>query len=91
MRRSSTSSTAHACRLHKAGDEVRVFSRTLNDVTASVPEIVTLVRALPARELILDGEVIALESGRHAAIVSDHDAPFRPDARRRGPAGTSCR
>ena len=29
--------------IHKAGDEVRVFSRTLNDVTASVPEIVTLV------------------------------------------------
>jgi DNA ligase-1 len=50
--------------IHKGGDEVRVFSRTLNDVTASVPEIVTLTRALPARELILDGEVIALhESG----------------------------
>jgi ATP-dependent DNA ligase I len=46
--------------LHKSGDEVRVFSRTLNDVTESVPEIVTLVRGLPARELILDGEVIAL-------------------------------
>ena len=50
--------------IHKDTDEVRVFSRTLNDVTASVPEIVALSRALPARELILDGEVIALnESG----------------------------
>ena len=46
--------------LHKAGDIVKVFSRTLNDVTASVPEIVAVVTALPARELILDGEVIAL-------------------------------
>jgi len=46
--------------LHKSGDDVRVFSRTLNDVTESVPEIVTLVRGLPAREVILDGEVIAL-------------------------------
>ena len=50
--------------IHKAGSEVRVFSRTLNDVTASVPEIVTVAQALPAGELILDGEVIALdESG----------------------------
>ena len=46
--------------LHKAGDIVKVFSRTLNDVTASVPEIVAVAAALPARELILDGEVIAL-------------------------------
>lgn len=48
--------------IHKAGDLVRVFSRTLKDVTGSVPETVALIRALPARELILDGEVIALRS-----------------------------
>jgi DNA ligase-1 len=46
--------------LHKAGDEVRLFSRTLNDVTASAPEIVEIARGLPARDVILDGEVIAL-------------------------------
>jgi ATP-dependent DNA ligase I len=46
--------------VHKSGDEVRIFSRTLNDVTASAPEIVSLVRAAPARDLILDGEAIAL-------------------------------
>jgi DNA ligase-1 len=46
--------------IHKAGDLVKVFSRTLNDVTASVPEIVMTVQTLPARDLILDGEVIAL-------------------------------
>jgi DNA ligase-1 len=48
--------------IHKAGSDVRVFSRTLNDVTASIPEIVTLTRDLPASELILDGEVIALDA-----------------------------
>jgi DNA ligase-1 len=48
--------------LHKAGDDVRVFSRTLNDVTASVPEIVSIIRALPQDLLILDGEVIALKA-----------------------------
>jgi DNA ligase-1 len=46
--------------VHKAGSDVRVFSRRLNDVTAAVPEIVEAVAALPAREAILDGEVIAL-------------------------------
>jgi DNA ligase-1 len=48
--------------VHKAGDQVAVFSRRLNDVTAAVPELVETVRALPARELILDGEVIALRA-----------------------------
>jgi DNA ligase-1 len=46
--------------LHKSGDDVRVFTRRLNDVTAAVPELVATARALPARELILDGEAIAL-------------------------------
>jgi DNA ligase-1 len=46
--------------VHKAGDEVKVFSRTLREVTAAVPDVVEIVRALPAREIILDGEVIAL-------------------------------
>ena len=46
--------------VHKAEDRVAVYSRKLNDVTAAVPELVEAIRALPARELILDGEVIAL-------------------------------
>jgi DNA ligase 1 len=46
--------------VHKGGDDVRVFSRNLRDVTPAVPEVVEVVRALPARELVLDGEVIAL-------------------------------
>jgi len=41
--------------VHKAGHEVRVFTRNLNDVTAAVPEIVEAVQLLPARDLILDG------------------------------------
>jgi DNA ligase-1 len=49
--------------VHKAGDQVAVYSRRLNDVTRAVPELVEAVRALPARELILDGEVIALRPG----------------------------
>jgi DNA ligase 1 len=48
--------------VHKLGDEVRVYTRSSNDVTAVVPEVIEAVRALPARELILDGEAIALHA-----------------------------
>jgi DNA ligase-1 len=47
--------------LHRDGDEVRIFSRSLRDVTPAVPELVEAVRALPARRLVLDGEAIALD------------------------------
>jgi DNA ligase-1 len=46
--------------VHRRDDRVAVYTRNLNDVTAAVPEVVEVVKALPARELILDGEVIAL-------------------------------
>lgn len=45
--------------VHKAGDEVRIYTRRLNPVTEVLPELVEQVRALPAEELILDGEVLA--------------------------------
>jgi DNA ligase-1 len=45
---------------HKVGDEVRVFSRNLRDVTVAVPEVVDVVRAMPAESIVLDGEAIAL-------------------------------
>jgi DNA ligase-1 len=46
--------------VHRDGDEVRIFTRALQDVTTSVPEAMEVVRTLPARRLILDGEAIAL-------------------------------
>jgi DNA ligase 1 len=50
---------------HKFGDEVIVFSRSSKDVSAAVPEVVQAVQALPAKDLILDGEVLSLdERGR---------------------------
>jgi DNA ligase-1 len=46
--------------VHRADDRVAVYTRNLNDVTSRVPEVVDAVRSFRARELILDGEVIAL-------------------------------
>jgi len=48
--------------IHKLGDEVRIFSRRLTDVTGSLPEIVEIVRKnIRAKEVILEGEVIAID------------------------------
>ncbi len=63
--------------VHKSADEVRIFTRGLNDVTAALPEIVELARALPAGVLILDGEAIALD-----AAARPH--PFQITMRRVG-------
>jgi DNA ligase-1 len=52
--------------IHKEGENVKVFSRRLSDVTESIPEIVELIRRnVKAESAILEGEVIAVdEKGR---------------------------
>src|SRR4030095_1678717 len=64
--------------VHKQGDRIAVYTRSLNDVTAAVPEVVEAVSTLPARELILDGEVIALDT-------DERPLPFQVTMRRFGP------
>ena len=61
--------------VHRSGDEVRVFSRALREVTPAVPEVVEAVRAMPGRDLILDGEVISL-------TPQGRPQPFQVTARR---------
>ena len=63
--------------VHKESGLVRVYSRTLREVTAAVPEVVEAARALPVRDAMLDGEVIAL--GRDARPL-----PFQVTMRRFG-------
>jgi len=46
--------------VHRDGDDVRVFTRSLDDITERVPEIVAAVRRLPARTLVLDGEALVV-------------------------------
>jgi DNA ligase-1 len=47
--------------VHRDGDRVGVFTRSLDDITTRVPEVVEAVRALPLRAAVLDGEVLALD------------------------------
>jgi DNA ligase-1 len=49
--------------LHRQGGDVRVFTRSLRDVTAAVPEIVAAAAALPVRSIVLDGEALAVGAG----------------------------
>ncbi|PYP39683.1 MAG: ATP-dependent DNA ligase [Gemmatimonadetes bacterium] len=48
--------------VHKRGAEVRVYSRTLNDITGEVPQVVASVKGLKVGEVILDGEAIVLSA-----------------------------
>ncbi|WP_327038578.1 ATP-dependent DNA ligase [Micromonospora maris] len=70
--------------VHRSGSDIAVFTRSLDDITARVPEVVAAVRALPARELVLDGEAIGLdETGRPLPFQQTSSAA----ARRGGSAG----
>ncbi|HEX7105146.1 MAG TPA: ATP-dependent DNA ligase [Acidothermaceae bacterium] len=62
---------------HREGDQVSVFTRTLDDITARVPEIVEAVAALEVRDVVLDGEAIALDARGRAR-------PFQETAARTG-------
>jgi ATP-dependent DNA ligase I len=46
--------------VHRDGTDVGVFTRTLDDITARVPEVVEAALALPVGVAVLDGEAIAL-------------------------------
>ncbi|MFE5766692.1 ATP-dependent DNA ligase, partial [Streptomyces sp. NPDC056492] len=44
--------------VHRDGDDVRVYTRSLDDITGRLPEVAELARTLPGERFILDGEVI---------------------------------
>lgn len=53
--------------LHRDGDDVGVFSRSGDDLTQRVPDLVATVRDLPARRVVLDAEAVVLRAdGRPA-------------------------
>ena len=87
---------------HIADGAVRLFTRSLDDITDRLPEVVTALAALPVRDAVFDGELIALRAdGRPYAFqdtasraASEIDAPSatkpsatKPSAAKQG-AGT---
>ncbi|MFC6094538.1 ATP-dependent DNA ligase [Saccharothrix lopnurensis] len=79
--------------VHRDGDVVRVFTRTLREVTSTVPELVDLVRGLPCDSVVLDGETLALtDDGRPRPFqetMSRFGALLDAAAGRRGSAGST--
>ncbi len=68
--------------VHRSGDEVAVFTRSLDDITARVPEVVAAVRAAPGHELVLDGEAMALD-------LAGRPRPFQETSSRAARRGVS--
>ena len=48
--------------IHKQGNDIRILTRSLDDITDRVPEVVELISSLPVMNAIFDGELIALHS-----------------------------
>ena len=63
--------------VHKLGEEVRIYTRSLNEITAAIPEIVELARTFAEHTLVLDGEAIAVDA-------SGRPHPFQVTMRRFG-------
>jgi DNA ligase-1 len=61
--------------MHRDGTTTRVFTRTLDDITDRVPELVAVMNAIPADSIVLDGEAVALDAG-------DRPRPFQETAAR---------
>jgi DNA ligase 1 len=68
--------------IHRRGDEVRVYTRNLNDITDALPGIVDAVRRLPVTQAVLDGEALWMSDEGPAAFqdtVSQIDADAPPE------------
>jgi DNA ligase 1 len=66
--------------IHRRGDEVRIYTRNLNEITSELPGIVDAVRRLPVTQAVLDGEALWMSDegpGSFQQTVSqiDSDAP----------------
>ncbi len=62
--------------VHRSGDDVRIFTRNLNDVTDRLPEVVRITRSLPVRSIILDGEVLGLDADGGLQAFQDTMSEF---------------
>jgi DNA ligase-1 len=57
--------------VHRRGDEVRVFTRSLRDVSAGVPELVAVARSLAVDSFVLDGEALGLDDDGNPLAFQD--------------------
>jgi len=65
---------------HRTGDDVRLFTRNLNEVTDRLGGVVELVRSLPGGDLVLDGEVLGVDDAGSPRRFQDTMGDFGADA-----------
>jgi ATP-dependent DNA ligase I len=68
--------------IHRRGEEVRVYTRNLNDITQAVPGTVEAVLGLPVQQAVLDGEVLWMGEDGPAAFqdtVAQIDSQAPPE------------
>jgi len=65
--------------VHRSGDQVRVFTRNLNDVTHRLPDVVEVAAGLPATDFVLDGEVLGYIDGATPSSFQDTISVFARD------------
>ena len=68
--------------IHRRDEEVRIYTRNLNDITHALPGIVDAVGRLPVRQAVLDGEALWMDETGPAAFqetVSRIDAEAPPE------------
>jgi len=65
--------------VHRSGDEVRIYTRNLNDITHRLPGVVAVARALPATSFVLDGEVLWLDEEAKPRAFQDTMSAFGRD------------
>jgi DNA ligase 1 len=68
--------------VHRHGDDVHVYTRSLADVTHRVPELVEIVRGLPVDDVILDGETLSLDEDGGPRPFQETMSRFGADAAR---------
>ncbi|MFC7490424.1 MULTISPECIES: ATP-dependent DNA ligase [unclassified Knoellia] len=68
--------------VHRSGSDVRVFTRSLADITARVPEIVEVALGLPVESIILDGETLMLDDDGSPRPFQDTMSRFGSDEKR---------
>ncbi len=74
--------------VHRRGDDVRVWTRTLREITDGVPELVARVRALPCETAVLDGETLALDDDGRPRPFQDTMSRFGSDGPEEGVTGS---
>jgi DNA ligase-1 len=65
--------------VHRHDDDVRIYTRNLNDVTGRLPGVVDWARALPVGAVVLDGEAIGVDDQAQPHAFQDTMSSFGRD------------